>query len=909
MAVTAWKAAGTCSSDSAVGSIQWFADVFNNTSLAGTEVSSDNNVNAESQPTSGATSHYLKCTNFGFTSSDVPTGATIDGIEWRFSRYRNAVPTVATTNCKLVKAGSFVGSTVTVTADWPTSETSATMGGATELGGQSWTQSDVTASNFGVGISYTCNTTRFFPSSASHFIDIVEVRVHYTAGAGGVGTAFGQLKFQSNVVAFSKRTAGTAFAQLKFTSKVVTNKISNVTQQYGLGDNLNIASMTTDAPLLRDNSAGDNTTYYGNGPTGATTAISAYFDLGSAKQVGRLRFRYGFQDVGSWTFYASNDGTSWTDAWTGLPPTSGFSFCSFNWEAEHNATSITSTSYRYWRLVVKDTLSDCSVTEVRLGDYRIYDTSDVEYVPGSGGGGPTYKYGTAVATTAITASVRVAKIKIRRAFSQVVISSTTRAVRVRMRGTLSQVRVQATARVIKIETRQARASLVVSAQARVSKVEIRQARASLVVVAQALVSKVEIRSAFANLVLIGTVVGTKSATYTALASLSISATSSVVRLKTRSSFVPLALTGSVVATNVKTAVLGVIPLQARVQYFTTPQANDAFLWDVGNAVNEYGVTAPDGTLNCFHHYADATTNVHTSFFTRVSGTSTISGQIYIPDRGVGNRLTDVIAFVTYSDITFLVVVLANTYDTWVSFNFTIPDKRLLNKLLGFRGRAPGNTYTGTNNPAQFDFYIRNLVIQSDNIQADRIKTAKAYGSVQVTGTGVFTRPKYAVAFGTSVVTSNLIVSKVKSTIANASIRVNAVSSANRIHTRSTQNSLRLLATSTATRIRSTTANASLRLLSNASTVRLKTRQALATIIIVATATSVKIEVRSLVGQLRITASAIPIRLKNQTVRATMVVGATSQTVRIKSRSTVGTLVLDAKVTGTKGGRQRIYFIT
>jgi hypothetical protein len=551
MAVTAWKAAGTCSSDSAVGSIQWFADVFNNTSLAGTEVSSDNNVNAESQPTSASTSHYLKCTNFGFTSSDVPTGATIDGIEWRFSRYRNAVPTVATTNCKLVKAGSFVGSTVTVTADWPTSETSATMGGATELGGQSWTQSDITASNFGVGISYTCNTTRFFPSSASHFIDIVEVRVHYTAGAGGVGTAFGQLKFQSNVVAFSKRTAGTAFAQLKFTSKVVTNKISNVTQQYGLGDNLNIASMTTDAPLLRDNSAGDNTTYYANGPSAATNAISAYFDLGSAKQVGRLRFRYGFQDVGSWTFYASNDGTSWTDAWTGLPPTSGFSFCSFNWEAEHNATSITSTSYRYWRLVVKDTLSDCSVTEVRLGDYRLYDTSDVEYVPGSGGGGPTYKYGTAVATTAITASVRVAKIEIRRAFSQVVVTSTTRAVRVRMRGTLSQVRVQATARVIKIETRQARASLVVSAQARVSKVEIRQARASLVVVAQALVSKVETRSAFANLVVTGQAISVRvKSNFTAQGLVAVFATvvPSVLLVKQSSLFADVRLSGSVANT-------------------------------------------------------------------------------------------------------------------------------------------------------------------------------------------------------------------------------------------------------------------------------------------------------------------------------------------------------------------------
>ena len=179
MAVTSYLSTGTCADDATVGTVVWAQDEFG-TTLAGTEASSDNNVFAGVSPsTSIGTSHYLKCTNFGFTSGDIPSGSTINGFEVEVRQHRTAGPTIIATAVKFVKGGSVVGNDIGIAGDWATSETAVVYGSSTELGGQSWTQSDVTASNFGCVISITWNASRLV-AGFTHRVDQVRIRVYYT---------------------------------------------------------------------------------------------------------------------------------------------------------------------------------------------------------------------------------------------------------------------------------------------------------------------------------------------------------------------------------------------------------------------------------------------------------------------------------------------------------------------------------------------------------------------------------------------------------------------------------------------------------------------------------------------------------------------------------------------------------
>lgn len=184
MAVTAWKTAGTCVNDTSAGTLAWLADTDLVTPLVGNELSSDNDVFANNTFASTATSNFLKATNFGFTTSDIPSGSSIDGIEIEVRQIKYSGG-VASTLIKLVKANAIVGSDFGVTGDWSTTETAVVYGGATQLGGQSWTVSDITASNFGMVLAYTGTSSRLIPFGTSFAVDQVRIRVYYTVGGGG----------------------------------------------------------------------------------------------------------------------------------------------------------------------------------------------------------------------------------------------------------------------------------------------------------------------------------------------------------------------------------------------------------------------------------------------------------------------------------------------------------------------------------------------------------------------------------------------------------------------------------------------------------------------------------------------------------------------------------------------------
>ena len=125
----------------------------------------------------------LAATNFGFA---IPSGATIDGIVVEVEKKcSNAAYSSKDKTVSLVKGGSVSGDNKASASVWPTSDAYSTYGGATDLWGLTWTDTDINATNFGAVISVQCNATG--KSSVVHSIDHIRITVYYTEGGGGGG--------------------------------------------------------------------------------------------------------------------------------------------------------------------------------------------------------------------------------------------------------------------------------------------------------------------------------------------------------------------------------------------------------------------------------------------------------------------------------------------------------------------------------------------------------------------------------------------------------------------------------------------------------------------------------------------------------------------------------------------------
>lgn len=176
MAVTSYRSCGTCVDDSSIGSITW--TLSDSSPLVGTELSADDDVVAGLlSPTSGGESHYLKCTNFGFSESDIPYGALIQGFEIEV-RQTTSSPGVSNTVVQLVQAGIIVGDDFGTSGDWPATEEAVVYGSSSELGGMGWTLADVTASDFGCVIAINLNIARLMVEFG-YTVDQVRIRVYY----------------------------------------------------------------------------------------------------------------------------------------------------------------------------------------------------------------------------------------------------------------------------------------------------------------------------------------------------------------------------------------------------------------------------------------------------------------------------------------------------------------------------------------------------------------------------------------------------------------------------------------------------------------------------------------------------------------------------------------------------------
>jgi hypothetical protein len=200
MSVTSYKACATCADDATVGTVSWVTNAGG--TLAGTEESADDNAYGNAGTSSGDTTHYLKCTMGAnaFSTSDIPSGATIDGFEIEVIRQRNGSPVVTTNLIKLVKGGSIVGNDFGNSTDWSDAvEQTVTLGSSSQKGGQSWSDSDARSSSLGCVIAATVGTARII-ANPNLLIDRVRIRVYYTTGGtdvtvtpGVVGDATGTM--------------------------------------------------------------------------------------------------------------------------------------------------------------------------------------------------------------------------------------------------------------------------------------------------------------------------------------------------------------------------------------------------------------------------------------------------------------------------------------------------------------------------------------------------------------------------------------------------------------------------------------------------------------------------------------------------------------------------------------------
>lgn len=136
---------------------------------------SDNNYATAS--VDGTTTHYLRCTGYGFT---IPTGATINGITVSVERRSSSTANGGSRDAAVrVVKGGVIGTTDRSTGTtYPTSDTYEDHGGATDLWGTSWTPTDINAANFGAAFA----STKPSASGGSHTISVdhIQITVDYT---------------------------------------------------------------------------------------------------------------------------------------------------------------------------------------------------------------------------------------------------------------------------------------------------------------------------------------------------------------------------------------------------------------------------------------------------------------------------------------------------------------------------------------------------------------------------------------------------------------------------------------------------------------------------------------------------------------------------------------------------------
>jgi len=177
MSVTSYKSSGTQASvDRGILKAGW-----SNPSYA----SGDDGSRAICDVGKGTYGKWLRLTNFGFTSSDVPSGATIDGIEVSVNR-QSEDSTKISDNAVYLRNGSAAqaGDNKASATGWQTnSDEDFVYGGAEDDWNAGLVQTDIVDIDFGIDISADNSDI-----GATHEaqVDDVKIRIYYTASGPSI---------------------------------------------------------------------------------------------------------------------------------------------------------------------------------------------------------------------------------------------------------------------------------------------------------------------------------------------------------------------------------------------------------------------------------------------------------------------------------------------------------------------------------------------------------------------------------------------------------------------------------------------------------------------------------------------------------------------------------------------------
>jgi len=167
MAVTDWKAPGTCANVARpFGESDW-SNVDNAKASNDAYVSSFIVINHFT--------HWLRCTNFGFTTDDIPSGMSIIGIEVKIEKKANIASGVADSalylRTSVEQKGSNKADGVTV---WSNTDTEITYGASDDSWDSGLSDSDVRGSDFGIDFSAFASF-----SFRAAYVDCISVRIYY----------------------------------------------------------------------------------------------------------------------------------------------------------------------------------------------------------------------------------------------------------------------------------------------------------------------------------------------------------------------------------------------------------------------------------------------------------------------------------------------------------------------------------------------------------------------------------------------------------------------------------------------------------------------------------------------------------------------------------------------------------
>jgi len=167
VAVTSYKTPGTVVSASR-DALEWF-DV--------NYAKASDNYHAYSSIGKQTYSDWLRCTNFGFSTSDIPSGSTIDGIEVKIERKADTANVIKDSALYLRKTSGQVGDNKASATYWPTYDAEVTYGSYTDKWNAGLVDTDIVSTDFGIDLSAYNNNPDSFEVAR---VDCVSIRVYYT---------------------------------------------------------------------------------------------------------------------------------------------------------------------------------------------------------------------------------------------------------------------------------------------------------------------------------------------------------------------------------------------------------------------------------------------------------------------------------------------------------------------------------------------------------------------------------------------------------------------------------------------------------------------------------------------------------------------------------------------------------